>query len=334
MRVAPDLEEHDFDGLRDRDDFRMLASRVHTLRMKVVGNPTVAYSLPKGLVTESITYDPKSGSFFVSSVRKRKIVRIDRRGRVTDFVKSGDHGLWGVNGMGVDVERRLLWTTSSAYDRIEGFHAGDPPDSALYAFNADSGAFVARYEPPKEEGPHVFDDLSVAPDGAVYVSDSTGMLFTLGQGGTGLKPFVARGRIRSPQGSAFDWRHHLLYVSDYGGGIAVVDLATGDVAQVALPSDFPSFGIDGLAMHGRTLFGVQNGVAPNRVVRIELARDGLHATGWRIVAMNQPLIDEPTIGVVARGAYYFLGASQGNKFDVVPPRLDGLHAAPIYRLPL
>ena len=26
--------------------------------------------------------------------------------------------------------------------------------------------------------------------------------------------------------------------------------------------------------------------------------------------MNQPLMDEPTIGVVARGAYFFLGAAE------------------------
>lgn len=334
MQVAPDLDDHDFDGVRGRDDFRALAARVQALRTKVVGTPQLAYSLPKGLATESITYDPKTDSFFVSAVRKRKILRIDRHGRVTDFVKSGEHGLWGANGMGVDPARRLLWTSSSAYDRIEGFHAGDPADPALYAFNLDSGAFVARYEAPKEDGPHVFDDLAVAPDGTVCVSDSTGMLFALRQGTTELKPFVGRGRIRSPQGSTFDWPHHYLYVSDYGGGIAVVDVPTGDVAHVALPSDFPAYGIDGLALHGRTLFGVQNGVVPNRVVRIELAPDGIHATGWRIVAMNQPLIDEPTIGVVARGAYYFLGASQGNKFDVVPPKLDALHAAPVYRLPL
>jgi sugar lactone lactonase YvrE len=334
MHVAPDLDDHDLDGIREREDFRAFAGRVRTLRTTVVGAPAVAYRLPAGLITESITYDRKSDSFFVSSVRKRKILRIDGQGRIRDFVKSGEHGLWGANGMGVDAKRRILWASSTAYDRCEGFREGDAADPALYAFNADSGAFVARYEPPKEDGPHNFDDLSVSPDGSVYVSDSTGMVFTLRQGAHELLPLVRRGKMRSAQGSAVDSQHHLLYVSDYGSGIDAVDLATGDVARLALPADFPAYGIDGLALHGRTLIGVQNGVVPNRVVQIELTPDGFHVAAWRIVAMNQPLIDEPTIGVVARGAYFFLGASQGNKFDGRLPKAGELHEAPVYRLPL
>lgn len=334
MHVAPDLDEHDLDGIREREDFKALGAHVRTLRATVIGAPAVAYRLPPGLITESIAYDRKSGSFFVSSVRKRKILRIDGQGRIRDFVKSGGRGLWGANGMGVDEKRRLLWTTSSAYDRCEGFQESDLPDQALYAFNADSGAFVARYEAPKEDGPHAFDDLSVAPDGSVFVSDSTGMVFVLRQGARELQPLVGRGKMRSAQGSAVDWQHHLLYVSDYGSGIVAVDLTTGDVARLALPADFPAYGIDGLAIHGRTLFGVQNDVVPNRIVRIELTPDGFHVAAWRIVAMNQPLMDEPTIGVVARGAYFFLGASQGNKFDGRLPKAGELHAAPVYRLPL
>jgi len=75
MQVAPDLDDHDLDGVRERADFRALAARVQALRRKVVGTPHLAYSLPKGLETESITYDPKTDSFFVSAVRKRKILR-------------------------------------------------------------------------------------------------------------------------------------------------------------------------------------------------------------------------------------------------------------------
>jgi hypothetical protein len=69
-------------------------------------------------------------------------------------------------------------------------------------------------------------------------------------------------------------------------------------------------------------------------VRIDLTPDGFHVASWRIAAMNQPLMDEPTIGVVARGAYFFLGASQGNKFDGRLPKDGELHEAPVYRLPL
>lgn len=308
LHVVPDLTNHDLDGIRERDDFRALARRADALKAQVIGQPELAYALPKELGAESIAYDPKSESFFVSAVTKRKIVRIDRHGRVTDFVPTGAHGLWGGNGLAIDIHRRVLWSTSSRYAKSEGFKEGDSPDPALYAWNADSGAFIARYEPPTD-GPHVFDDLSVAPDGTVYVSDATGLLFSLRPGGKELEPLIPRGKIRSAQGQALDAQHHLLYVADYGGALHAVDLPSGDIAHIPFPADFPTVGIDGLAIHGRTLYGVQNGAAPTRIVRFDLTPDRVHIASWRIVAMNHPWTDDPTIGVVARGAYYLVGGS-------------------------
>jgi sugar lactone lactonase YvrE len=301
MQVAFDLSDTDLDSIRTRDDFRNVEQAMQATRTRRVANSTFAFRIPeKNLIAESIAYDPKSRAFFVSSVRKRKILRVDASGAVRDFVASE---VWGVNGLGVDAKRRILYATSMAHARVEGFDKDKPPGGALFAFDLDSGKRIARYDAPKD----VFvDDLTVAPDGTVYVSNSQGSVLKLADGA--LTTF-ARG-MRSAQGSAFG--NGLLYVADYAGAIFAVDPRTGDAAKLTLPDDFAAIGIDGLEFVDGRLLAIQNGVNPNRVVRLTL--DGpLRVKSWEIVDMNREEMDEPTIGVAAKGAFYWIANSQGDR---------------------
>jgi hypothetical protein len=84
----PDFASSGLAGLRDgaREDGGPAAP---------VGRSRVAFTLPeRDLITEGIGWDPKSGDFFVSSVHRRKVLRVSRDGRVADFVKEGQHGLF------------------------------------------------------------------------------------------------------------------------------------------------------------------------------------------------------------------------------------------------
>ena len=171
MKVAVDLSDHDFDALRSRDDFRAVQQTNDELRHKPISHATIRYRLAKDLLTEAIAFDPKTKSFFVSANHPRKIVRIDARGRVTDFVKPMDD-FWGANGLAVDAKRRLLWASSRAFIRGGEIDKAHEHDTAVWAFNADTGAVVKRLVPP--EGTDALDDLTLAPDGTLYVSDSRG----------------------------------------------------------------------------------------------------------------------------------------------------------------
>jgi len=314
MQTTWDLTDRDFDSLRARDDFKAIEKTMKELATKRISSGTVAYKLPKDIITESITYDPVTRRLFVSGVRERKIIAIDRKGKISDFIKPAQDGLWGVNGMGVDARRRVLWASSSAYARSLGYDASHDGEKALYAFDLDSGALKGRYEPPPIDK-LTLDDLSVGPDGTVYLSDARGSLLRLKPGAKTLETFVPRGSIRSAQGSTVSPDGKTLYVSDYGGAIDAVDLASAKVTRLEIPSDFPMYGIDGLAYYDGTLLAVQNGVAPNRVVRLWLDPSAPRITRWKILEMNHPLMDEPTIGVVAGRDYYVNISSQGNKFD-------------------
>jgi hypothetical protein len=59
------------------------------------------------------------------------------------------------------------------------------------------------------------------------------------------------------------------------------------------------------------LIGVQNGVEPARVVRLDLSTDGTRVSAVHIIDMNQAHVAEPTIGVVAGDTYYYVANSFG-----------------------
>jgi sugar lactone lactonase YvrE len=329
QKVVMDLSDADFNPIRNRADFRAIAQVMSALRVQKASTSSVAFRLPlKGAIAEAIAYDAKTKSFFVSSVRKRKIVRVTAKGASSDFVTKG---IWAVGGLAVDAKRRILWASSGAYGRVEGFTEKDASENTLFAFNADTGAPIARYDAPKTE-PHAFDGVSVDGEGTVFVSDGRGAIFRLPRGAKALELFVKPGTIRSPQGSAIA-SDGTLYVADYSGLLWAVDRHTGAAAALTVPDDLATYGIDGLAVHGRALYVVDNGLTPNRVARLQLDPTGRKVTSWRILDMNRPEMDEPTNGVLANGHFYWIANSQGHLFDgKTPPKEEELREAVVMRV--
>ena len=126
-----------------------------------------------------------------------------------------------------------------------------------------------------------------------------------------------------------------LYVSDYTS-LFRVDLASKRVTGLPVPPDATLNGIDGLVYAAGSLYGIQNGVEPNRVTRLELSADGATIAGAKILVMNHPDFDEPTLGVAAEGALYFTANSQGGKFqnEKKPITPEAMRDAVILKLPL
>ena len=263
---------------------------------------------------EGVAYDPVTKSFFVSSIRKRKVFRIDASGKVSVFVAPREGGLRTAAGIGVDAKRRSLWVASEAMPHMEGYEKDSPLQSAIFEFDVDTGKFRREIRPPATEKPAAFDDLAVAADGRVYVNDGqNGRIWSLAPGAGALEMFLVSDLFRGTQGLAPTPDGRSLYVSDYSG-LYRVDVASKRITRLAVLPDVALNGVDGLVWSGGSLYAIQNGVEPNRVIRVDLAADGVTLTGARILEMNHPAFDEPTLGVVAEGALYVSANSQGGKF--------------------
>lgn len=327
----------DLASLRGRPAFEALLQRFAALHQPL-GQSRVAFTLPeKGLIPEGLAYDPQTRAFFVSSVHRRKIVRVTADGVASDFVAGGRDGLLAVLALRADPARRALWACSSGVREMQGARPEDEGRAALFEFDLDSGALRRRLEAPDAGARRErnFNDLALDATGTLYLSDATaGELLRLPLGGGRLEVFVERGTFRSPQGLALV--DGALYVADYALGLARVDLATRDVTFLDAPPQTLLTGIDGLLSAGGRLIAIQNGLAPARVASLELDASGRRVLAARVHERAHALFDEPTLGVVVDGELYYVANSQWGRVDAQgqPGPPEALREPVILRLSL
>jgi len=279
-----------------------------------IGAGTVYRTIPDpAFIPEGIAYDPTSRSLFVSSQHERKIVRIDPDGRVTDFITEAQDGIWMVFGIAIDPARRRLWAVSTAERPMRGFRDADEKRAGLFAFDLTNGKLVQKIVmEPSDAPPHYFDDLTIAPDGRVFLSDGgSSTVYVLQPGERELRVLVAPRTIQGPNGLAMTPNGRWLYVSDYAGFIVRVDPASGEATRLPQPKNAAIYGIDGLSWHSTGLIGIQNGVEPSRVLRLQLSPTGLEIRKVEILEMNNPAFEEPTLGVVVGDDLYCVANSHG-----------------------
>ena len=119
-------------------------------------------------IAEGIARDPASGRMFIAGVHARKIVSLTE-GRIVDFAQMPED--YSPFGIAVDVRRRLLWASAAVV--VQGAGPEVAAKSAVIAFDLRTGALVKIY--PADDDPKLsIGDITLAPDGTVYVSDSAG----------------------------------------------------------------------------------------------------------------------------------------------------------------
>lgn len=303
----------EFQSLQQTEQFKKILTAFEHNRQPVSGSSR-AFSLPeKNFIPEGVAYDSRDGSFFVGSVYKRKIVRV-HNGVVDDFISAQDR-LWSAFGMAVDTLRNLLWVCTAAVPQVEVFDSSASGQSCVYGFDLSTRKRVYSYQ-VRDTIAHTLGDLAITPNGDVYVTDAaTGAIYRAQAGSETLVEFVASGVFPSPQGIVCAPDGKVLFVADYSRGLARIDVQRGTVSFLAYPDNVTVLGIDGLVLHNNSLVAIQNGIVPQRIIQFGLDKDAQHILTAKVLEVNNPLFDEPTLGVVANGELYYIANSQWNAFD-------------------
>jgi hypothetical protein len=304
---------HDFDSLRTQPEFTAILKEVEHNQSQTISSVPAFTVHEKGLVPEGIAYDEEGGEFYLSSVYKREILKITKTGDAHVFSSEAD-GLWSVMGLKVDSARRLLWVCTVAHPQMRNFIAQDKGKTALVKFDLQTGKLLARFSPGDTTKPHWFGDLAINSAGDVYTTDSiTPAVYVVRHTKNELETLLDGEPFVSPQGLDFTTDQNKLFVADYAKGVFLVDLITKEVKSIG--ADFTLLGIDGLYYYKGTLIGVQNGVNPNRVIKLSLNRDRTRFDHFETIEANNPAFDEPTLGVLVKDRFYLVANSQWGSID-------------------
>ncbi len=253
-----------------------------------------------GLV-DGVAWDARSRQMFAGTVEDGALL-----------VREGDH--WrravlpystaGLFGMAVDQRRGILWISSGVAGptvKKNGFRG-------LIGVTSQGFVPVGRAAVPVGDTLAQPGDVTIAPDGSVYVSDAaTGAVYLCKPGCTALLPLVAPGTFRSAQGMAVSRDGRTLYVADYGRGLFRVDLKKPKSAILITPLK----GIDGLVRDGDELLAIVNGDG-RRIVRLTFEAQGDVASEL-LVTLKGP--GDPTLGVFIEGQLVYIADAQWDRFD-------------------
>jgi sugar lactone lactonase YvrE len=335
--TADVMADSDFVQLRSLPAFAAIRRSLARNAEPIMRSQPAFTLAERDLLTEGIAYDPGTGAFLVGSVHRRKIVRVDRSGRVTEFIAPAREGLWAPLGMRADSARGLLWVATAALPQMIGYDTVDAGRSGLYAYDLATGALRGRYLIPRDGAAHALGDVVITRGGDVYASDSRApVIYRVRADADTLEEFLRSPLLLSAQGMAFDRGEHTLYLADYARGLLRVDLTTREVQPIPPADGVLTLGIDGLYAVGDALIAVQNGVGPYRVVRLHLDGGGRRVLAAEVLERARPDYVEPTLGVMVGRALYYVANSQWEQF-----REDGTIEAPaelkaplVLRLPL
>ena len=318
MGLKADLARDDtFAPLRNRADFAALA-RAFAANEAKAGHDETAWAITDmtGIIEGFAVHRAGLESFF-SDVRNRCIWYRDVSGKTAVMKKfsTDADGLLGVFALKIDAGRHLLWASSSAVPEMTGYQTTDRSRAFLAAYAIDSRRLVRTYAVPPDDHEHVLGDFVVAADGTVYATDSASpVIWRLAPGGAALEKWLETEDFTSLQGIAFGPTGRDLYVSDYANGLWHIDLASRTPRLLAAPPHTTLFGLDGIYSVPGGLVAVQNGINPQRVIRIAIGADGAPSS-VKILSAGNGEASDLGLGQVINGHFEFVGNSGWALFE-------------------
>lgn len=294
---------------------------------------TVAFYLPeKDLVPESVAFDEKDGSFYVGSMRKGKIVRMDAKGNASDFIKARQDGLWEVIGIKIHPTQRMLWVCSFDGPELEGHKQSDTNASGVFVFNLDSGKLIRKWVLDKPGEVHGFNDLTLTRGNDAYITHmmKEPSVYRIRQADQKLELFMKTDGLTGVNGITMSPDERTLFVAG-NEGVQAIDIAGKKARMLAVPEGVEMGGIDGLYCYRDGLLAIRG----NSINRYDLDETRTKVTLEAVLETNHPLMSVPTTGVLVGDDFYYVANSQ---LDFVNPdgtlKTEKLTEPPILKLKL
>jgi sugar lactone lactonase YvrE len=239
-------------------------------------------SLPNGFQPEGIAIGTGS-TFYVGSIPTGAVFAGDLRTGVGKVVVPGATGRAAT---GLEYDHGRLWVSGASTGKA-------------FVYNATSGALIREYQLATGSGATFINDVVVTTGAAYFTDSNRAVVYRIARAKNGspgaattlpltgdfqlVSGFNLNGIDATPDGKT------LLAVQSATGKLFTIDPSTGTTKAVDLGGSTLTNG-DGILLHGKTLYVVQN--QDNKVAVVTLASDLTRGTVTRTI--TDPDFDVPT----------------------------------------
>ena len=300
-----------FSELKKTPEYPTFIGKVQRIN-QVVTASEIAFELDQiDLHPESIAYHENSGLYYISSMRKRKIVTYDPKTSETlDWITTKDlYDLYGVMGMKLSSDGNSLWFCSSPLPQMEGYQEDGQYTPSVFKVSLGDKSKFERFSLPVGSVP---GDLVVAPDGTCYVTDSAVPRIFIIEDNHAKVFFDGDQQLVNLQGISL--KDDYLFIADYLLGVHRLNISTKTLLPINISTPNNTAGVDGLYYHNNSLITIQNGVYPFRIGQYFL-NDDLNVTGFKYYDKGGDHLDEPTLGLIRGDELYFIANSPWGYYD-------------------
>ena len=278
-----------------------------------VGESEPVFTLPDELfMPETIEWDESRQKFLVGTVVEGQILAVGKDGQVSELLRaSNQNGMWAVFDILVDQPRNRLWVTSAASRKFARYDVIDKGRSALFEFELESLELVRRHPVPVDGLQHSLGSMAQNANGDILIVDrALPIVYRKILNERKLHALISFKDMISMRGIAMQPDGRIFYLADREMGIMVVDLVAERANRLGVPETLNLGGIDGLYLWQNHLIVIQNGIQPQRVMRLQLDSSGTQVVGVRPLAVAQPEFDYPSYGTLLGDDFFYFANSQ------------------------
>lgn len=304
--------DSDLSSIKTSKSYPSLLKLKSDLQKTVKNSGKIITLSEKALHPEGLIYLTKTKQWLATSIRKGKIVTFDiRTGMCADWLATA--GMLSVFAMKADKEEKYLYVSTAAMPELETFSKEIGGRGEVLKVDIATREIVRRFS---LDGNHVFGDMAIAKNGEIYVSDSGNPSIYKIANDEMSEWLNLETEAFNLQGITFNGKQDRIYIADYLKGILQIPIADPTKRDwLNFPEGSVAKGIDGLLWHRNTLVAVHNGVKPIRMIQYNLDTSGKQIDGFKILDHNRPEFDEPAMGIIVDGEFYFFANNPWKGYD-------------------
>lgn len=275
---------------------------------------TITLNFEKDLIPEGIAVDTQSGKFFLSSLRKNKIVTANSDGtNAADFIGSGQYDY--LSGFGMTIKGDTLYALSNGLQKQGN-------TSVLLLLHKKTGQLIAQYK--TSISPYGYlNDLAVSKNNEIFITESqSNKIYHIQRPGTNLQVYLDTVAVENSNGIAISDDNSKLYLASKRG-IRVVDVQTKKILN---QPDNASSGIDGMKFYKNSLIGI----VEKALMRYFLNEEGTEIINIKELIRFDSTYHSPTTFDMVGDTIYFIKNVQLDNFNdntnavIDPNKLESL----------